>query len=207
MHFSQHVIKHCPQLNLLSLVNETELANGLTLTAGLSASDAVQITLSPSTTELNVMKVITSTPAEPGYTPSITRLYLTTPQPMSNTLLTMGTATTQSTEASFYTMIVVVIGALSVCFITMIISCTVIAACYCQRAKTRRTVTNAVEPTMFEMVDHSYSGEPRSNTVIYDFVKPKLDPLPALPEEQYEDMKPAAFPAINTQAKTYINMM
>ena len=193
---------------MLSLVNETELANGLTLTASLSAGNAVQITLSPSTTKLNVMEVITSTPAEPGYTPSTTHFDLTTPQPLSKTLLATGTATTQSTEASFYTMILVVIGALSVCFTTTIISCTVIAACYCQRAKTQRTMTSAVEPTMFEMVDHSYSGAPRANTAIYDYVKPKSDPLPELPEEQYEDMKPAAFSAINTLAKkTYINMM
>ena len=203
---------------MLSLVNETELTNGFTLTASLSASDAVQITFSSSTTELYVMKVIPSTPAEPDHIsitvstmplaiPTIVNFDQATPQPPSNTLLTTGTATTQSTETSFYTLTLVVIGATSVCLITTIISCTVLVACYCQRAKAQRMVTNAVEPSMFQMVDHPYSGVPCANTGIYDFVNPKSDPLPDLPEEQYEDMNPATFSANNTQTKTYINMM
>ena len=191
--FSQHVIKHCPQFNLLSLVNETELTNGFTLTAILSASDAVQITLSPSTTKLSVTKIITSTPAEPEHT----HFDQTTPQPPSGTLLTTDTTTTQGTEASFNTTILMVTGALLVCFITTIISCTVIIACYCQRAKTQRMITNAVEPSMFQMEDHSYSEEPCAKTGIYDRVKPKSEPLPDLPEEQYEDMKPVPFPESN----------
>ena len=60
---------------------------------------------------------------------------------------------------------------------------------------------------MFEMVDHSYSGVLCVNTGVYDFVKPKSDPLPPdPPEEQYEDMKSIACSADQTQTKTYINM-
>ena len=184
LHFSQQFTKHCPQLNLLSLVNETELANDFALTASLSAHDAVQISLSPSTTELSVTKVITSTLAEPDHT----HFDPTTPQPASSTLLTTGTATTQGTEALFYTTILVVTGALLVCFITIIISCTVIVACYCQRAKTQRTVTNPVEPAMLQMVDYSYSRLPRANTGMYDLNKSKSELLSDLSEEQYEDM-------------------
>ena len=159
--FSQQFVKHCPYLNLLSLINETELTNNFTLTASLAASDAVQLTLIPSTTEIDVMEVTTL----------------------------MSTTMAETTEVSLFMLIVVVIGAMSVCFITTIISCTVITACYCQRAKMQKTVTKAVEPTMFQLVDnHSYRGLSRVNTGIYYTVKPKTDPLPEPPEEQYEDV-------------------
>ena len=138
---------------------------------------------------------------------SVTKVITSSPQPPSDTILTTGTDTTQGTEASFYTMILVVTGALLVCFITTIISCTMIAACYCQRTKTQRTVTNAVESSMFHMVDHLYSEAPCANTGIHDFVKPKSEPLPDLPEKQYEHMKPVSFSENNTQSNTYINMM
>ena len=151
LHFSQHFIKHCPQLNLLSLVNETELVKEFTLIVSLAASDAVQVTLSPSTTEIDVI-------------PTTTHFVLTSPQPSSTALLTMGTAVTQCTEASLDTLIAAGIGALLVLFITTVISCTVIAACYSQSAKTRRMVTNAVEASMFQMGDHSCSGVPCVNT-------------------------------------------
>ena len=187
--FSQHFIKHCPHLNLLSLIDETELTDNFTLTASLTASDEVQVILRPSTTEIDLMEVPISS--------------LATPYPQLTSPLTTGTGMTQNTETSLFTLIVVVIGALSVCVITTIISCTVMAACYCQRAKTQRTVTNAVEPSMFEMVDnHSYSGLLCVNTGRYDIVKPKTDPLPKPPEEQYEEIESIAQSVDNPQTKT-----
>ena len=122
--FSQHIIAMCPWLNLLSLVNETEPTNRFTLTASLSASDAVQVTLSPSTTEIDVMEVTMSTmsvSSMPQVAPTTTA-FLSMP--------TMATGVTQSTEDSLYTLIAVGIGAVLVCFI--VITCTVITSCYCQ---------------------------------------------------------------------------
>ena len=168
LHFSQYVITHCPQLHLLSLVKETELTNGFTLTASLAASDAVQVTLSPSTTEIDVMKVQPSSQAAPT-----------------------STDVTRSTEGSLYTLVAVAIGTTVVCFITIIISGTVIISCYCRRAKTQRMITNSTEPPMYSMVDHAYGGMPYANTGIYDFIKSKNDPLPNVPEGEYETMKPA----------------
>ena len=216
--FSHFVIKHCPQLNLLSLVNETELTDSFILTASLAASDTVQVTLGPSITEIDVMDVMMSSLDETSHTsivftnmpvliPTTTCFALATSQPASSTLLPMGTAVTQRNEASLYTLIAVVIGALSICFITTIISCTVIVACYCKRKKSQRTVTNAVETPVFQIVNHSYREMPCVNNGIYDLVKPKSDPLPAPPEEQYEVMNSIAYPADSTQTKTYINMV
>ena len=218
LHFSQYFIKHCPQLNLLSLVNETELTNGFILTASLAASDAVQVTLNPSTTEIDVMKVMTSTLPEPKHTNialSPTPLLMvttahfepTTPLPLSTTHQTMDTAVTQSTKASLYTLIAVVIGAVSVCFVTTIIAVMVIAGYCCQRAKSQRIVTNSLESPVIQMVNHAYSGTPHVNTGIYEFIKPKMDPLPDPPDEQYEDMNSIAYPADSAQTKTYINMI
>ena len=68
-------------------------------------------------------------------------------------------------------------------------------------------ITNTVEPPMFQMVDHAYSGIPHANTGIYDFIKPKSDPLPELPDDlPYETMKPAASILANSaQTNKYMN--
>ena len=199
--FSQHITTLCPQLNLLSLVNETELTNGVTLTASLSASGAVQVTLSPSTTEIAVMEVMTSTITSPTI-----RFTHTSVSVLSTPLRTMATGVTQSTNDSFYIPIAMGLGAALLCFITITISCTVIISCYCRRAKTQRTITNSMEPPMFPMVEHTYSGIPNASFGIYDFIKAKDEPLPDLPDDQpYEIMKPAASVLENSaQTKTFV---
>ena len=156
------------------------------------------------------MEAMASTMVEPEHT-SIA--LSSTPRISLSTTSTVDTAATQSTEASLYTLIAVVIRVLSVCFITTIITATVIAGCYCQRAKSQRMITNSLEPPVMQKSSSS-SKKPHVNIGSDKFIKVKTDPLrdpPDPAEEEYEDINTISYPADNaqtdTQTEVYVKMV
>ena len=158
-HFFTH---QCPKLNLLSLVNSTELISQPTLTASLAANDNVHVILRPSTTEIIATEITLPTMVEPA-----------TSQLTSTISQTM--AVGQNMDIS-YTLIALSVAAVLISFIAIIINVTVITCCYYQRVSLRSD-TCSMEPPVITVMNQAYGTSDDQKTRIYDYIDSTNDHL------------------------------